>query len=318
MPLRTALLLLPAMVTAFAVTATRRRRPRTRSAAALTPDDPTAAGHGRLFADAESDGLVVRAWQAAGLGATESLSFTCDDGGTVLHCRLTLPADSGGRRLPVVLLLPTAIGSCDRFMHYKAAAVASEGYAAVVVDLFGDSTGKCWEADFNKPARALLVADRAVIVRRCDVARAGAAAAFEGIDVSRTAVLGWCFGGMCCMDVARACMGGVRGVVSFHGILDAAPPAISGTAPVRGPDIIAMTGDGDPYVRPDSIAGWADSLRQLGRHRWRLTTFSDAKHAFTRPEKLTAADAAAGMLFDEMADRESWETTLRELKAWLQ
>ncbi|MEZ4576173.1 MAG: dienelactone hydrolase family protein [Vampirovibrionales bacterium] len=59
------------------------------------------------------------------------------------------------------------------------------------------------------------------------------------VDASRVAVIGFCFGGLCALDVARAVVPEVKGVVSFHGLF--MPPEL-------GPQPPITSGVGAPWV----------------------------------------------------------------------
>ncbi|WP_332786343.1 dienelactone hydrolase family protein [Sphingomonas sp. PB1R3] len=64
--------------------------------------------------------------------------------------------------------------------------------------------------------------DSAVLRRRL---LAGASTAgWGGVDAECMAVVGYCFGGTCALDVVRAGAHGVRTAITFHGGLQ--PPAL--------------------------------------------------------------------------------------------
>src|SRR3546814_10382042 len=91
-----------------------------------------------------------------------------------------------------------------------------------------------------------LMADRAGLKSRLlhwvDVVRA-----LPEVDGDRIAAMGFCFGGLCALDLARTGVD-VRGVASFHGLLGA-PGNREGT-PIKS-RVIAFHGWDDPMPPPD-------------------------------------------------------------------
>jgi dienelactone hydrolase len=108
--------------------------------------------------------------------------------------------------------------------------LAASGYAAFCVDLYGDGR----RGTTPETCQALmgpLMADRTLLRRRL-LGAVDAAARLNGVLSTRMAAIGFCFGGLCALDLARA-NAPLRGVVSFHGVLSAppGPPAIPRSTP---------------------------------------------------------------------------------------
>ena len=81
----------------------------------------------------------------------------------------------------------------------------------------------------------------------------------DGADARRIAAVGYCFGGLCALDIARSGTSAVAGVVSVHGIFrqsDLPPQPIAAK-------ILVCHGYADPHAPPESLAQ-PDALR---RHR---------------------------------------------------
>jgi dienelactone hydrolase len=66
------------------------------------------------------------------------------------------------------------------------------------------------------------------------------------VDPVRVAAIGFCFGGMCVLELARS-GADVKAVISFHGLLSTSRPAAPGT--VDGNVAIYAEGK-DPYAPP--------------------------------------------------------------------
>jgi dienelactone hydrolase len=120
------------------------------------------------------------------------------------------------------------------------------------------------------------------------------------IDPRRLAVIGYCFGGLCALDVARADLP-VAGVCSFHGILS--PPEKPTGKTIRA-KVLVEHGWSDPMVTPEQVVAFAEEMDAAGAD-WQLHGHGGAVHAFTNPD---ADDADFGTVYHEAADRRSWQS----------
>lgn len=200
-------------------------------------------------------------------------------------------------RLPGVLLCPTFWGN-DALARRKAMQLARLGYTVLVLDPYGDGRVAESQAEASRLMNALL-ADRAVIRRR---AAAGLKALryHRRADGSHLAAIGYCFGGLVALELARA-GGDLRGAVSFHGLLDnggAKPPA-----ELRA-RILALHGADDPLVPPASVASFIEEMR-AAKADWQLVHYGGAVHAFTNPD--AGSDNSTGLAYNETADQRSWK-----------
>jgi dienelactone hydrolase len=135
------------------------------------------------------------------------------------------------------------------------------------------------------------------LLRRRLLAGLAAAKALPIVDAKRIAVIGFCFGGLCALDFARA-NADVRGVVSIHGLLK--PSGL--TEPKIAPRVLMLHGYDDPLAPPEDVLAVAREFTAAGAD-WQLHAYGDTVHAFTNP---SANDRAGGMQYDEAADRRSW------------
>jgi dienelactone hydrolase len=136
---------------------------------------------------------------------------------------------------------------------------ARRGRVGFALDLYGkgvrgDETGD------NSALMAPLLADRALLRDRL---AAGIAAARRHplVDPERLAVVGWCFGGLGALDVARHAVPGVRGVASIHGVLK--PPGLP-AAPSITAKILVLHGWDDPVAPPGDVLALAGELTAAG------------------------------------------------------
>lgn len=145
-----------------------------------------------------------------------------------------------------------------------------------------------------------LNADRALLKDRL-AASLGVLKSFGHVDAAKTAAVGYCFGGKCALDMARAGMD-VRGVVSFHGVYDR--PDYANVAPI-GPKILVCHGWEDPIASPDAMVALGKELTESGAD-WQIHAYGNAGHAFTDVD-LKGKSAHPAIAYEERADRRSWK-----------
>lgn len=199
-----------------------------------------------------------------------------------------------GRR-PCVLVLPNVLGQKEAD-NLKAEALAELGYVAFAADLFGQGKrARIEEVDRSRYMDALN-ADRLLLRDRL-AASLAALKALPQADPDQAAAIGFCFGGKCVLDMARAGLG-IRGGVSFHGVYD--QPDYSSVSPIAA-KLLICHGWNDPLAPPVATVALADELTQAGAD-WQLLAFGHAGHAFTDVSRTAPGDIA----YEPRADRRSW------------
>ena len=118
------------------------------------------------------------------------------------------------------------------------------------------------------------------------------------VDDSKIAAMGFCFGGLCVLDLARI-GADIKGVVSFHGLLGA-PENTHGTK-IKA-KILALHGHDDPMVPPEQVLAFQQEMTQAGAD-WQFVTYGNTMHAFTNP---MANNPGFGTVYQADADRRSW------------
>lgn len=208
--------------------------------------------------------------------------------------------------LPVVLVVPEWWGNND-YARKRAYMLASQGYFAMAVDLYGD--GKI--AATPEEAQALsapLYKDPKLALARLNGA-VKRAAEFPMADTKRVAAIGYCFGGSMVLNAAKMGMD-LKGVVSFHGGL-AGVPAKKGS--VKG-KILVCHGGADTFVPEADIQKFKQNLDEE-KVPYTFTVYPDATHAFTNPDA-TEIGTKFNMpiSYNQEADQKSWEEMLVFLK----
>jgi len=224
--------------------------------------------------------------------------FEYRDGSTVCEGAVALPASAGKQPCVLIAHQWAGIGDLERS---KAEAFAKLGYVGIAIDTYGRGVRGDMMSD-NSALMAPFLADRAMLKARL-MAAIAAARAHPSVDPARVAMIGYCFGGLCALDVARSGTDQVRGVVSLHGIFS--PPNLGAQASIMA-KVLVLHGWDDPYAKPDDVLALAKEL-SAAKADWQLHAYGHALHAFTAEG---AYAPERGIAYDANADRRSWGAML--------
>lgn len=223
---------------------------------------------------------------------TKSIEYTHN--GVALAGLLAWDDAVAGTR-PGVLVSHAWAGRSD-FENDRACELAKRGYAGFALDLYGKGvlgTSKEENAALMQP----FLEDRAMLQARLGEALKTMAAC-DCVDASRTAIIGYCFGGLCALDLARS-GSDISGAVSIHGLFHAPGNPISINAKV-----LALHGWDDPMATPEQVLAFTEEMT-AAKVDWQLHAYGNTMHAFTNPQ---ANDPAFGTVYNADADRRSWQT----------
>lgn len=225
------------------------------------------------------------------------------DGATRCAGYLARPDKTSGA-MPGVLIIHQWMGVTD---HERRTAdeLAKLGYVALAADIFGEGVRPKTVPEASAQV-ALFKGDRALYQRRIQAAL-DALKTQKGVDGSRLAVIGYCFGGTGALEAARAGLP-VKGVVSFHGGLDNPAPA----RPISA-KVLVCHGAEDPYVPAAEVTAFQEEMRKA-KADYVFIAYAGAVHAFTQKE--AGGDPSKGAAYQEAAARRSWQhlqTFLKEV-----
>jgi dienelactone hydrolase len=224
--------------------------------------------------------------------------------GVELVGQMAVPEEPGPH--PAVMVMHTALG-LGEMMRERVRRLAQLGYVAVATDMYGG--GVDYRSD-PKSGGTLMQH----LLTPPERLRARAAAWYEQlkarpeIDSQKVAAIGFCFGGLCVLELARS-GADVKAVVSYHGLLSTSMPAVPGA--IHG-QVAVYTGAKDPYAPAEHVTALPEELTAAGAH-FQITVFSEACHGFTDPK--SGAMGLDGIAYDPIADRVSWAGTLALLEA---
>ena len=223
---------------------------------------------------------------------TKTIEYTHN--GTVLEGVLASDRSEVGKK-PLVMVAHAWAGRSD-FEVGIAKDLAGLGFAGFALDLYGKGVlGSSVEE--NQTLMTPFVEDRAFLQDRLKSAH-DAACALDDVNPNKTASIGYCFGGLCVLDMARA---GIKqdGVVSFHGLLGK-PGNCDGNS--ISSKVLIMHGWDDPMVSPQDVVAVSEELTQANAD-WQLHSFGQTMHAFTNPN---ANDPDFGTVYNPVAEQRSW------------
>lgn len=215
------------------------------------------------------------------------------DGDVLLEAFFAFDDSLSGRR-PAVLINHTWAGR-DDFVAEKAKKLAALGYVGFAVDMYGKGVLGS-DAEENAKLMQPFMQDRQLLKKRM-MAALYAVKLMPWVDDSRIAAIGFCFGGLCSLDLARA-GADLKGVVSFHGLLGALD---DNSHPIKA-KILALHGHDDPMVPVEQVIAFEKEMTKAGAD-WQLHTFGNTQHAFTNP---LANNPDFGTVYQPEADKRSW------------
>jgi len=208
-----------------------------------------------------------------------------------------------GAARPTVILIPTVMGVSDLEKGFGRQLVEL-GYNSLVADLFGKKFhGAPRDTMFGEMNR--LKSDRAALLRRMQHVLELARGQSE-VQGDHIVVAGYCFGGMCALDLARS-GADVLAAVSFHGLFD--PPGLP--AQKIKAKVVAFHGWDDPMVPPEKVVALGQELTDGGSD-WQIHAYGHVGHGFTNPH--AASLQIEGVAYNELAAERSWTSFVNLLE----
>ena len=208
-----------------------------------------------------------------------------------------------GQARPTVIMIPTVMGVSDLEIGFGRQLVEL-GYNSLVADVFGkEFRGAPRDTMFGELNR--LKADRAALRRRLqhllDLTHR-----LSEVEKGQIVVAGYCFGGMCALDLARS-GAAIVAAVSFHGLFD--PP---GLPPEKiSAKVVAFHGWDDPMVPPDKVVALGQELTAAGAD-WQIHAYGHVGHGFTNPH--ASKLQIDGVAYNELAAERSWTSFINLLE----
>lgn len=270
------------------------------TAASLNFSCNNEAGHNEKVSEQKGDSLSSITGQDI---REDEVTYT--SGSTNLKGYVYYNAADSAKR-PIVLVTPEWWGLTE-YPKMRARQLAGMGYLAMAIDIYGegktvedpDAAGKAATPFYQAPQEGKARIDAALAKART----------YAQADTSRTAAIGYCFGGSMVLNAAK--LGSdFDGVVSFHGGLEGVPPSKD----LLKARIFVAHGGADSFVPQSQVTAFRKSLDSIGAS-YSFKTYPNATHAFTNPDADKKAEKfKMPIKYNGAADTASWA----DMKGFLQ
>lgn len=212
-------------------------------------------------------------------------------------CEAYVSYDDLDRYKKPCVLIAHAWGGQTDFERKKADDLAKLGYVGFAMDIYGKGKrGNSMEE--NAKLMQPYMDDRELLLKRLKAAL-DAAEKLPYVDAKKIAIMGYCFGGLCSLDLARSSDPRLKAAVSFHGLFD--PPKLGKQKEITA-KVLILHGYDDPMAKPDSMVGVAKELTDA-KADWQIHAYGGVVHAFTNPE---ANMPDNGIMYNKAAAHRSW------------
>jgi dienelactone hydrolase len=241
--------------------------------------------------------ISLALWLAANAAEAKVKTMPVEykEGTTVLEGYLAYD-DAAKGKLPGVLVVHAWMG-IDANAKQRAELLAGMGYVAFVADIYGKGVRPKDRDEAAKQA-GTYKKDRALMRKRVNAGLAALLARKE-VDASKTAAIGYCFGGTTVLELARS-GAKVDGVVSFHGGLDSPAPADGKNIKAK---VLVLHGGSDKGISEADKLAFEKELTDA-KVDWQLVEYGGAVHCFTHKD--AGNDPSKGCAYDAHADTRSW------------
>lgn len=225
---------------------------------------------------------------------TQHLDYS--DGDTELEAYVAYEETDSQK--PLVLVAHDWSGRRE-FACKAAEKVAGWGYVGFALDMYGKGVfGADGDVELNSSLMNPFASDRALLRQRMKAALV-AGRNVPQVDASRVAAMGYCFGGMCVLELARS-GADVLGVVSIHGIF--APGEVP-NEPITS-KVLCLHGHDDPMVPPDQVLAFETEMTEA-EVDWQVHAYGGTMHAFTNPG---ANDPGFGTVYNATAETRAYQS----------
>ena len=202
------------------------------------------------------------------------------------------------RRKPVVLVAHDWSGRRE-FACKAAERIADMGYVGFALDMYGKGIiGADGDVEKNGALMSPFAKDRALLRRRINAAL-NTVRQLPQVDAAKVAAMGYCFGGMCVLELARS-GADVLGVISIHGIF--ASGNVSNEKITA--KVLCLHGHDDPMVPPEQVLAFETEMTQVGAD-WQVHVYGGTMHAFTNPK---ANNPDFGTVYKEVAANRAYQS----------
>lgn len=198
------------------------------------------------------------------------------------------------------VLIYHAFEGINDVMKDNAKRIVDMGYVAITIDLYGNGQSM---TTFEECAGyyAEMVNNRETTLHQRLTASVAAARAHGRVNPRKIAAIGFCFGGLCVLDIARMSTD-IQGVVSVHGVL--APPPHHTTQKISA-KVLVCHGHDDPQIPQTQINAFMTEMDQAEAD-WQFMIYSRTKHAFSDPNAHKIGPPEMGREYNALTTERGW------------
>lgn len=243
---------------------------------------------------------LIVSWSGLAVAEIKTSEISYSGDGIEMKGYIAWDDRAGGPR-PGVLVVHEWWGHND-YARLRARMLAELGYTGMALDMYGG--GK----QAGHPEEAGAFAGAAMENREGARARFNAALetlkSHPSVDPSKTAAIGYCFGGGVVLHAARY-GADLDAVASFHGSLGPgiAPEGEGGEVKAR---VVVYNGEDDSFVSREQIDALAAEMKAAGAD-YQFINLPGAIHGFSNPEADRAAEKfGLKVAYNRLADEASW------------
>ncbi len=201
-----------------------------------------------------------------------------------------------GKKKPLVMVVH-AFEGCNDFAKGYAEKLAELGYVGFAIDMYGQ--GQLGHDLETCMAHAMKLFNNRQLVRDRILDTLAFATTLDMVDSGNIAAMGFCLGGLCCLDLARA-GANVKGVASLHGAL-VAPDLEQKTTAAK---VLVLHGYDDPQVPHDQIGALMTEMKGADVQ---FMLYSNTKHAYTDPEAHKIGPPEMGREYNALTTQRAWQ-----------
>lgn len=206
---------------------------------------------------------------------------------------------------PGILIVHEWWGHND-YVRERADMLASLGYTAIAVDMYGDGKQANHPDDAGK--FAMNVFSNLPEAKNRFNAALDVLKKHESVDGSKIAAIGYCFGGSVALTMANS-GADLDAVAAFHSGVQL-PVAPNSDLKAR---VLVCNGEADPFISPESVVAFKSAMDSIGAN-YEYFNYPNVKHSFTSK----AADANGKKFnlpleYNAEADQKSWASLQRML-----
>lgn len=230
--------------------------------------------------------------------------------GIKLLSYVALPNNTENKPTAGILIAPEWWGVVDHPIKV-AKKLASLGFAAVVMDIYGDGKITTDAIQANEWMSQMLE-NQTELMARCGKILADFSEQVA-VDANKLGVVGYCFGGKIALDMAREGMP-IKAVATFHGNPTPKQPAKQDTFNAK---VLVAHGEDDSFVSMEAIEGLKAELDQA-EVDYTIDIYEGAKHGFSNPHAdERAKENGVDLAYNEEVANASWEEMVNFMKETL-